>query len=152
MHDVLLRDTDQMSMAHGLEVRVPLLDHTLVEYVMGLPDAYKQPQGIPKRLLWESLHGLLPSSIVRRPKQGFNLPFEIWMRGQLRAVCEERLGPRGLAGRGFFHPAALQSMWEGFPDAASGPSWSRLWLLVVLEDWLERNHLEFDADALDQPR
>jgi asparagine synthetase B (glutamine-hydrolysing) len=58
MHDVLLRDTDQMSMAHALEVRVPLLDHTLVEYLMGVPDAYKRSNGTPKRLLVESLDGL----------------------------------------------------------------------------------------------
>ena len=49
MHDVLLRDTDQMSMAHGLEVRVPLLDHALAEYVVGLTDAHKRPNGVPKR-------------------------------------------------------------------------------------------------------
>src|SRR5438046_3624818 len=55
MHDVLLRDTDQMSMRHGLEVRVPLLDHHLVECLMGLPDALKAPNATPKRLLIDSL-------------------------------------------------------------------------------------------------
>src|SRR5204863_5580099 len=68
MHDVLLRDTDQMSMAHALEVRVPLLDHKLVEYLMGLPDESKVSNGTPKRLLVESLDGLLPDPIVHRPK------------------------------------------------------------------------------------
>jgi asparagine synthetase B (glutamine-hydrolysing) len=58
MGHVLLRDTDQMSMAHGLEVRVPLLNHTLVEYLMGLPDACKRSHGTPKRFLVESLDGL----------------------------------------------------------------------------------------------
>src|SRR5205807_4030011 len=74
MHDLLLRDTDQMSMAHGLEIRVPLLDHELAQYVVGLPDAHKRPGSTPKRLLVESLGGLLPDDIVRRPKQGFTLP------------------------------------------------------------------------------
>ncbi|MBV9174607.1 MAG: asparagine synthase C-terminal domain-containing protein, partial [Chloroflexi bacterium] len=139
MHDVLLRDTDQMSMAHALEVRVPLLDHVLVEYVLGLPDVEKTPNGTPKRLLVESLGGLLPESVVRRPKQGFQLPFEPWMRGRLRAYCEERLAPDRLGGRGILRPDRLQQLWKSFVDGKPGVSWSRLWVLVVLEDWLERN-------------
>lgn len=138
MHDVLLRDTDQMSMAHGLEVRVPLLDHALMEYVMGLPDAHKQPNGTPKRLLVESLGGLLPESIVRRPKQGFTFPFELWMRGELRVFCAERLGPRGLGARGIFRQEALGLLWQSFVDGRPDVSWSRVWHLVVLEDWLRR--------------
>jgi asparagine synthase (glutamine-hydrolysing) len=138
MHDVLLRDTDQMSMAHGLEVRVPLLDHALMEYVMGLPDARKQPNGTPKRLLVESLGGLLPEDIVRRPKQGFTLPFELWMRGELRTFCAERLGPHGLGARGIFRQGRLESLWQSFVDGRPDVSWSRVWHLVVLEDWLCR--------------
>jgi asparagine synthase (glutamine-hydrolysing) len=138
MHDVLLRDTDQMSMAHSLEVRVPLLDHALMEYVMGLPDAHKQQNGTPKRLLVDSLRGLLPESIVRRPKQGFTFPFELWMRGELRAFCTERLGTRGLGARGIFRQEALGLLWQSFVDGRRDVSWSRVWHLVVLEDWLQR--------------
>ncbi|MDQ6675432.1 MAG: asparagine synthase (glutamine-hydrolyzing) [Chloroflexota bacterium] len=139
MHDVLLRDTDQMSMAHSLEVRVPLLDHVLVEYVMGLPDADKQPNGVPKRLLVESLGGLLPDDIVHRPKQGFSLPFDVWMRDHLRTFCEVRLGPHGLGGRDIFQPQAVRELWSAFLSGHRDASWSRLWVLVVLEDWLQRN-------------
>ena len=102
MHDVLLRDTDQMSMAHALEVRVPLIDHVLADYVMAVPDAFKAPGATPKRLLVESLGSALPREIVHRPKKGFTLPFEPWMRNQLRGFCENRLGGGGLAGRGLF--------------------------------------------------
>jgi asparagine synthase (glutamine-hydrolysing) len=136
MHDVLLRDTDQMSMAHALEVRVPLLDHVLVDLVMALPDSVKQTDGVPKRLLVESLDGLLPDSIVHRPKQGFALPFDPWMRGPLRPLCEERLGDRGLAGRGIFKPAQIQRLWRSFLSGGKDVSWSRLWALVVLDAWL----------------
>jgi asparagine synthase (glutamine-hydrolysing) len=139
MHDVLLRDTDQMSMAHALEVRVPLLDHRLVEYVMGLPDSHKRPGGTPKRLLVESLGGLLPADIVQRPKRGFTLPLDPWMRGGLRGFCEDRLGTDRVAGRGLFHPHEVQLLWRAFLDRRPEVSWSRLWILVVLEDWLERN-------------
>ncbi|HYY90158.1 MAG TPA: asparagine synthase (glutamine-hydrolyzing) [Chloroflexota bacterium] len=139
MHDLLLRDTDQMSMAHSLEVRVPLLDHCLVEYVMRLPDARKQPAGLPKRLLVESLDGLLPESVVRRPKQGFALPFDPWLRGPLRQFCAERLGPEGLGGRGIFRPEALWAFWTAFLARRPDTTWSRVWVLVALEAWLDRN-------------
>jgi asparagine synthase (glutamine-hydrolysing) len=139
MHDVLLRDTDQMSMAHALEVRVPLLDHKLVEYVMGVPDLYKEPGRTPKRLLVDSLDGLLPDDIVQRPKQGFRLPFAEWMRHDLRQFCEERLGPKGLAGREIFQPEGVQSLWSGFLAQRRDAHWSRVWVLVVLEDWLRHN-------------
>jgi asparagine synthase (glutamine-hydrolysing) len=141
MHDVLLRDTDQMSMAHALEVRVPLLDHLLVQFVMGLPDAHKRQLGTPKRLLVESLNGLLPSSIVHRRKQGFSLPFEPWMRGELRAFCEQKLGAAGLGGRDIFQGRAVRDLWAAFLDRRPEAQWSRLWVLVVLEEWLRRNGL-----------
>ena len=139
MHDVLLRDTDQMSMAHGLEVRVPLLDHKLAECVVGLPDACKRANGTPKRLLVESLDGLLPENVVRRPKQGFTLPFDLWMRGALRSYCEERLDRDRLRGRGILRADWVQAYWQGFLRGDRNTSWSRVWVLVVLEDWLERN-------------
>jgi asparagine synthase (glutamine-hydrolysing) len=128
-----------MSMAHGLEVRVPLLDHELVEYLMGVPDVHKCPNGVPKRLLVESLEGLLPGEIVHRPKQGFVLPFEPWMRGALRAFCAERLEFGRVAARGLFQPEAVQALWNAFLEGRGGVSWSRLWVLVVLEEWLERH-------------
>jgi asparagine synthase (glutamine-hydrolysing) len=139
MHDVLLRDTDQMSMAHALEVRVPFLDHKLVEYVMGLPEPLKRPNGTPKRLLVESLNGLLPPEVVHRPKRGFVLPFAPWMRGPLRRFCEERLAPSRLGQQGIIRPQAAQRLWQQFLANRPGVSWSRLWILVVLEEWLERH-------------
>ncbi len=137
LHDVLLRDADQMSMAHGLEVRLPLLDHRLVECVMGLPDAHKRAAGTPKRLLVQSLAGLLPEEIVRRPKQGFTLPFDIWMRGGLRAFCAERLDR--LAARQILRKAELERVWRGF--LAREPRWryAHVWTLIALDEWLERN-------------
>ena len=118
---------------------MPLLDHELVEYVMGVPDVHKRPNGVPKRLLVESLEGLVPSEIVNRPKQGFVLPFEPWMRGALRAFCAERLEFGRVAARGLFRPEAVQALWDAFLEGRGGVSWSRLWVLVVLEEWLERH-------------
>ena len=73
MHDVLLRDTDQMSMRHGLEVRVPLLDHRVAEYLMGLPGHIKSPVGLPKSFLVHSIDSDVVTSVAARPKRGFVL-------------------------------------------------------------------------------
>lgn len=142
MHDVLLRDADQMSMAHALEVRVPLLDHLLVEHVMALPDERKRPGKLPKRLLVENLGVGLPPAIINRPKRGFTLPFDVWMRGRLRAFCEHRLGPERLERRGLFRVNALRQLWSAFLAGSRQVSWSRVWILVALDDWLERTQVQ----------
>jgi asparagine synthase (glutamine-hydrolysing) len=137
--DVLLRDTDQMSMAHALEVRVPFLDHELVEFVLGVPDRLKYPVS-PKRLLTDSLGDLLPREIIDRPKMGFTLPWELWMRHELRSFCESRL--HALDQRGFFRPRALTGLWQRFLQRDGRVNWSRIWSLVVLGDWLDRNAVD----------
>jgi asparagine synthase (glutamine-hydrolysing) len=106
---------------------------------MRLPDGHKQPAGTPKRLLVESLNGLLPDSVVHRPKQGFALPFDPWLRGPLREFCARKLGPDGLGGRGLLQRDAIASLWTSFLERRPDVSWSRVWVLVVLETWLERN-------------
>jgi len=141
MHDVLLRDTDQMSMAHGLEVRVPLLDHRLVEFVAGLPDHVKSDGDRAKPLLVDSLRDPLPTEVTSRPKRGFTLPFEQWMRGALRPFCEAQLGDRGLDGRELFQPGEVTKLWRGFLDGAPGLTWSRLWTLVALNAWMDKHHV-----------
>lgn len=142
MHDVLLRDSDQMSMAHGLEIRVPLLDHRLIEYVMGLPDHLKAPGSRPKHLLVDSLGVDLPAHAVNRPKQGFVLPFDQWMRGPLKSFCEHHLGPTGLGATGLFHQTALTSLWHAFLSGDRRTSWSRPWTLVALNTWIERQGVQ----------
>ena len=136
MHDVLLRDTDQMSMRWGLEVRVPLLDHPLVEYLMALPDGLKEPGDRPKRLLIDSLPAPLPEICVNRPKQGFVLPLATWMRGELRTFCDHHL--RELGTKSVLRDAAVQTIWRGFLAEDRRISWSRPWTLVALNTWLEQ--------------
>lgn len=139
LQHVLLRDTDQMSMAHALEVRVPFLDHELVEFVLGVDDGRKYPH-TPKQLLVASLGDLLPREIVDRPKMGFTLPWAIWMRGELRTFCEERLELLGQ--RPQFRNEAVDVMWRRFLAEDPRTNWSRVWSLVVLGDWLERHGIE----------
>ncbi|MFQ5445466.1 MAG: asparagine synthase (glutamine-hydrolyzing) [Saprospiraceae bacterium] len=135
--DVLLRDTDQMSMAHALEVRVPFFDHELVSYVLGLPDKWKYRPGYPKKLLVESLQPLIPEDIVFRKKKGFDLPWKVWMKNELRSFCEAKM--ERLRQRGILRMEVAQRLWSTFLAGKNDQLWSRIWVFVVLEKWLEEN-------------
>jgi len=137
--DVLLRDTDQMSMAHALEVRVPFLDYTLVEYVIGLPDDVKYPH-TPKKLLTDSMKGLLPENIINRKKMGFTFPWNAWMRNDLKQFCEENIN--SLSEREYFNKDNLQSLWNGFLKRDPNTPWYKIWHLVVLENWIKENKID----------
>lgn len=139
MQNVLLRDTDQMSMAHALEVRVPFLDHTLVEYVLGVPDKYKSTAS-PKKLLVDALGDLLPAEIVNRPKMGFTFPWKNWMKNELKTFCENRI--QSLSKRNLFNEQGIMNLWESFLKDDPRITWSRIWHLVVLENWLQENEIE----------
>ncbi|MFN3916789.1 MAG: asparagine synthase (glutamine-hydrolyzing) [Flavobacteriales bacterium] len=135
---VLLRDTDQMSMAHALEVRVPFLDHELVEFVMGLPTEWKTPT-TPKKFLIDSLGDLLPSEIVNRPKMGFTFPWEIWFKNDLKEFVQDNL--QGIQQRGIIKSGAADELWKRFLNNDPTINWSRIWQLVVLENWLKNNNV-----------
>ncbi|MEW6469832.1 MAG: asparagine synthase (glutamine-hydrolyzing) [Bacteroidota bacterium] len=139
MQNTLLRDTDQMSMAHALEVRVPFLDYTLVEYVLSVPDKYKYPY-TPKKLLTDALGDLLPADIIHRPKMGFTLPWESWMRGELRGFCADQLS--WLRDSGILAGAEVERLWNDFIKGHPGVPWSRVWHIVVLAHWLKKNNIE----------
>lgn len=138
--NVLLRDTDQMSMAHALEVRVPFFDHDLVEFVMGIPDEIKKPS-YPKRLLVESLGELLPHDLVHRQKMGFVFPWENWLRKELRDFCNQRiksLDARGIIGK----TGQLEKVWSQFQNGQGPWLWTHIWLPVVLEEWIQKNNIQ----------
>ncbi len=139
MQNVLLRDTDQMSMAHALEVRVPFIDYTLVEYVLGISDKHKSISS-PKKLLVDSLGELLSNEIVNRPKMGFTFPWKHWMKNELKTFCENKLA--SLSMRSLFDEKELMNLWERFLADDKLITWSRIWYLVVLENWLQGNKIE----------
>jgi asparagine synthase (glutamine-hydrolysing) len=134
--NVLLKDIDQFSMASALEVREPFFDHQLVEYLLRVPDAMKLSDQ-PKNLLVDAMGDLLPNEIVHRKKMGFVLPFEKWMRNELREFCAGRI--RKLAARGLVNADTLQKKWSQFERGSGGVKWSELWHLIVLTEWLENN-------------
>ena len=137
MSTTLLRDTDMMSIAHGLESRVPLLDHKLVELMFSIPSNMKIKQGIPKPLLVNSLTRKLPEFIVRRKKMGFTLPFEVWMRGEMRREIESVLLSRSEKLPDFISQDGVEKIWSNFLDKRC--SWSRPWSLYVLKKWIDKN-------------
>jgi len=134
----LLRDTDVMSMAHSLEVRVPLIDHKLVEYMFAMPEKLKFFGEGPKPLLIKSLAKKLPNSLVHRKKMGFTLPFETWMRkGVLRQEVESVLLSPCPALDGLLSESKVRAVWKDF--LAGRTAWSRPWGLYVLKKWAFEN-------------
>jgi asparagine synthase (glutamine-hydrolysing) len=132
----LLRDTDAMSMAHSLEVRVPLIDHELVEFVVGLPERWHRNNGQPKRLLTEAMADILPQEIVSRPKHGFEFPMDHWMRNELRPIIEETFSSASVKRRGLFDPVRLQELYQSFIQGRQ--DYPTIWQFVVLELWLRK--------------
>jgi asparagine synthase (glutamine-hydrolysing) len=138
MLNTLLRDSDFMSMAHGLEVRVPLIDHRLARRILALPGSWKLDSGTPKPLLVGALGGQLPEQIVHRRKRGFTLPFEHWLRDALRPMVEESLRKIGDGDLGtLISERAVRSVWQDFLEGRT--SWSRPWSLYVLQCWCQRH-------------
>jgi asparagine synthase (glutamine-hydrolysing) len=137
MVNTLLRDTDSVSMANSLEVRVPFLDHRLVEFVGRLPKSAKFERGIPKSLLIEALSDLLPDEVVDQPKRTFTLPWDVWLRGSLGVRVSQELADLTPALQQYLNPRAVQGAWHNF--AIGETNWSRPWSLYMLNEWVRRH-------------
>jgi asparagine synthase (glutamine-hydrolysing) len=135
----LLRDTDGVSMANSLEVRVPLLDHEVVEAAQALPDEARFPPLGKKKLLKTLAMPELDPSIFDRPKAGFVLPIEVWAKDQLRGEIDALFADRGLVESVGLRPEALGRLWRAFGAGSPGLYWSRIWAPFVLLHWC-RNH------------
>jgi asparagine synthase (glutamine-hydrolysing) len=138
--DVLIKDTDQMSMAWALEVREPFFDYHLIEYVLGVKDEYKLSDKTPKYLLVEALGDWLPPEIVYRPKKGFSFPWDLWLRNELKTYCEDAI--QQLAERGLFDKKHLINYWERFLNHDKTITWTHIWSFVVLEKWISENDIK----------
>ncbi len=136
MRNTLLRDSDFMSMAHGLELRVPFLDRALVEACFRIPGERKLQGNSPKGLLLANLGVELPREIVNRPKRGFTLPFERWLRAEMRPVVEDAL-LNSSWDETSISASAVREVWNRFLTGET--SWSRPWSLFVLKRWCEQN-------------
>jgi len=130
----LLMKQDQMSMATSIESRVPFLDHKLVEYAATLPDEWKLQGWTTKRVLREAMKGLLPASILNRPKMGFPVPFAGWTRGAWNGVVREVLLDRRSRERGLIDPVAVDRLLRDHRTGRTEGG-DRLWTLLNLELW-----------------
>jgi len=139
MASTLLRDTDSVSMARSLEVRVPLLDTPLVEFVSALPDEARRKSGVQKALLVEALGDLLPAEITSQKKRTFTLPWEEWLRGPLKSRLEKSFASIAPPLASVLKTEGIQSVWKSF--LAEKTSWSRPWSLFVLNEWARREGL-----------
>jgi len=137
MVGTLLRDTDSVSMAQSLEVRVPLLDTPLVEFVGCLPDTSRRRPSEQKALLVEATRDLIPEEILAQRKRTFTLPWEEWLRGPLRAKLEASFASPAPALAPVLRPGGLQGVWNSF--LAAKTTWSRPWSLYVLNEWCRRH-------------
>ncbi len=135
----LLRDTDAASMAVSLELRVPLVDQVLLEHVMRLPDeARYQPLGRKQILRNIGLRGLDPN-LFERPKSGFVLPFDKWIRRNLGQQMDQTMRDESLARSVGLNGNAVSRLWQSFQSNAPGMYWSRAWALYILIRWAHRH-------------
>jgi asparagine synthase (glutamine-hydrolysing) len=134
--DDMLVKVDRMSMAHSLEVRVPLLDHPVVEFMAALPHTVKMRGWRKKYLLKKAMAGKLPDHILHGKKKGFNVPIPSWLLQDLRELVHDTLAPGRLRESGLWDPAVVASMIREHEERRR--DWSRnIWCLLIFQLWYD---------------
>ena len=135
----LLRDTDSMSMANSLEVRVPFLDDKLISHVFSLASGWHHSLGWPKKLLVESTKDILPDFILHKKKQGFQLPMDVWMKNELKPLIEDVFSSESIKKRGLFKEKEMSRLRHKFYQ--NEITYTEVWKYVVLELWLREHDI-----------
>jgi len=145
--DDILTKVDRMSMAHSLEVRVPLLDHKLVEFAVSLPPSLKVAGDVTKILLRQVLNGDTPQQVLTREKHGFISPIGQWLRGELAGYVEETLFSARARERGYFDAATVRRHWDEHRQGRRNRE-HEIWMLLGLEVW---HRLYVDGATVEAP-
>ena len=134
--DQVLAFVDRLSMAHSVEVRPPFLDHRLVQFVADLPGSIKIRGGRVKHILKEAVSDLLPAELLARPKEGFIMPVNEWLIGNLKDYVQATLAPQRLATHGLFRAGAIEQMLEAHYSGTANCG-NQIWNLLMLQLWWE---------------
>lgn len=135
----MLTKVDLMSMAHGLEIRVPFLDHKVVEFAYGLPDNMKITAQIRKRVVQEAFRSWIPKEIYNRPKKGFEVPLLKWFRTEMRSLIDnDLLADEFIAAQGVFSVMAIKKLKAQLFSRNPGDAHARIWALIVFQWWWKK--------------
>ena len=136
--DDILAKVDRAAMAVSLETRVPFLDHNMVEFAWSLPLSYKVDPGVGKRVLREVLYKYVPQTLIDRPKMGFGLPLDLWLRGPMREWADDLLCEQRLINDAFFNVSMVRTKWHEHLNGRK--NWAYLlWDVLVFQQWLAAN-------------